>query len=193
MIKIAILASGTGTNTKAIIDYFKHHDILIDVFSDKEDALALKKAREMGKKARFLAFEDNFDFFSKNPYDLYVLAGYMRILPKEVLSLGTFINIHPSLLPAFKGKNAIKRAYDYGVKVSGVTIHYVSEEVDAGKIIAQQPINIDLDMSLMEFEEKIHKIEHFLYPLVIESLIYDKIIDFNMYKKEGDCSCKCSS
>ena len=193
MIKIAILASGTGTNTKAIIDYFKHHDILIDVFSDKEDALALKKAREMGKKARFLAFEDNFDFFSKNPYDLYVLAGYMRILPKEVLSLGTFINIHPSLLPAFKGKNAIKRAYDYGVKVSGVTIHYVSEEVDAGKIIAQQPINIDLDMSLMEFEEKIHKIEHFLYPLVIESLSYDKIIDFNMYKKEGDCACKCSS
>ena len=153
----------------------------------------IEKAEKLGKKAQYLAFENTFEFFNKNPYDLYVLAGYMRILPKEVLSLGTFINIHPSLLPAFKGKNAIKRAYEYGVQVSGVTVHYVSEEVDSGTIIAQRPVIIAPEMNLQEFEEKIHEVEHTLYPLVIESLLYNKIIDFNLNKKNGGCSCKCSS
>ena len=131
--------------------------------------------------------------FSKNPFDLYALAGYMRILPEKVVELGSFINIHPSLLPAFKGKNAIKRAYDYGAKVTGVTVHRVEKEVDSGRIILQTPVMIEEGMNLAELTEEIHEVEHKVYPLVIESLLYDKIVDFTPEKKGGCGSGGCGS
>lgn len=190
MVKIAVLASGNGTNAEAIIKHFeKNPNIEIVCFSDKPKAKVLKRAENLGIKAIHLPFEEIFEYFSKNPFDLYVLAGYMRILPEKVLNLGTFINIHPSLLPAFKGKNAIKKAYEYGVKITGVSIHYVEKEVDSGKIILQTPIMIEQGMNLAELEEKIHEVEHKIYPMVIESLIYDKIVDF-MPENNGRCGCK---
>lgn len=189
MIKIALLASGKGSNVEAIIKHFvNHHNIKIVCFSDNEDAKALERAKNLEIEAVHLPFEQNFEYFSQNPFDLYVLAGYMKILPENVLNLGTFINIHPSLLPVFKGKDAIKQAYEYGVKVTGVTVHYVEKQIDCGKIIAQTPVIIDEEMNFSELEEKIHEIEHQLYPLVIESLLYDKIVDFLPQKK--GCSCK---
>lgn len=190
MAKIAILASGNGTNAEAIIKHFENNpNVEIFCFSDNANAKVLKCAENLGIKAIHLPFEENLEYFSKNTFDLYILAGYMRILPEKVLQLGTFINIHPSLLPAFKGKNAIKKAYDYGVKVTGVSVHYVEKEVDSGKIILQTPVIIEHDMNLAELEEKIHEIEHKVYPMVIESLIYDKIVDF-MPQKNGGCNCK---
>ncbi|MEI8378336.1 MAG: phosphoribosylglycinamide formyltransferase [bacterium] len=189
MIKIALLASGNGSNAEAIIKHFgQHPNIKIVCFSDNEDAKALERAKNLDIEAIYLPFEQNFEYFSQNPFDLYVLAGYMRVLPTNILDLGTFINIHPSLLPAFKGKEAIKQAYEHGVKVTGVTVHYVSEEVDSGKIIAQTPVMIDEGMNLAELETKIHEVEHQLYPLVIESFLYDKIVDF-LPQKSG-CGCK---
>lgn len=189
MIKIALLASGNGSNVEAIIKHFaQYQNIKIVCFSDNEDAKVLERARNLNVEAIYLPFEQNFEYFSQNSFDLYVLAGYMRVLPQNVLDLGTFINIHPSLLPAFKGKQAIKQAYDFGVKVTGVTVHYVSGEVDCGKIIAQTPVMIDEDTNLAELEEKIHEVEHKLYSLVIESLLYDKIVDF-LPQKSG-CNCK---
>ena len=189
MIKIALLASGNGSNAEAIINHFANHqNIKIVCFSDNQEAKVLERAQALEVDSLYLPFEQNFEYFSQNPFDLYVLAGYMKVLPSNVLGLGTFINIHPSLLPAFKGKDAIKQAYDYGVKVTGVTVHYVAEEVDSGKIIAQTPIMIEEDMNLAELEEKIHEIEHQLYSLVIESLLYDKIVDF-LPQKSG-CGCK---
>ncbi len=189
MIKIALLASGRGSNAEAIIRHFRNHpNIKIVCFSDNEDAKVLERARSLEVEAIHLPFEQNFEYFSQNSFDLYVLAGYMRILPANVLALGTFINIHPSLLPAFKGKEAIKQAYDYGVKIVGVTVHYVETQVDCGKIIAQTPIMIDEGMNFAELEEKIHEVEHQLYPLVIESILYDKIVDF-LPEKSG-CGCK---
>ena len=125
-----------------------------------------------------------------NNFDLIVLAGYMRILPEDVLNLGKFINIHPSLLPAFKGKDAIHRAFDAGVKVSGVTIHHVTSDLDGGKIIAQYPVLIGNLTHFDEFEAEIHNLEHKLYPIVIEKLLKDEVFDFSDLL--GGCSGNCS-
>ena len=95
----------------------------------------------------------------------------MRILPRNVLALGRFINIHPSLLPEFRGLNAIKRAYNSGCKVTGVTVHYVEEEVDTGEIIAARKCEIEQGMALCELEGKIHQIEHNMYPKIIEEIL----------------------
>jgi len=190
MVKIALLASGNGSNAEAIIKYFESNpNVEIICFSDNEDAKALKRAKNLETKAIYLPFEENFEYFSKNPFDFYVLAGYMRILPEKLIDLGTFINIHPSLLPAFKGKNAIKRAYEYGAKVTGVTIHHVEKEVDCGRIILQTPVSIDEGMNLAELEARIHEVEHTVYPMVIDSLIYDRIVDITPQKdcKSGGC------
>lgn len=192
MIKIALLASGNGSNAEAIIKHFAgHSNVEIVCFSENKDAKVLERAKNLEVESVYLPFEKNFEYFSENSFDLYVLAGYMRILPEEVLNLGTFINIHPSLLPAFKGKEAIKQAYEYGVKVTGVTVHYVEKNVDNGKIIAQAPVILDESMNLAELEEKIHEVEHKLYPLVIESLLYDKIVGF-LPQKSG-CNCGASN
>ena len=169
MVKIAVLASGEGTNAEAVIKHFQSNpNVEINFFSDNSNSKALIRAKNLDTKAVYLPSEDNFEYFSKNPFDLYVLAGYMRILPEKVLKLGTFINIHPSLLPAFKGKNAIKQAYDYGVKVTGVSIHYVEKKVDEGKIILQTPVIVEEGMNFAELEEKIHEVEHRIYPMVID-------------------------
>lgn len=187
-IKLAVLASGNGSNFEAIVEYFKNRsNIEITCICDNADAQVLNRAKALGIDSVYLPFEDNFDYFSEHKFDLYAMAGYMRILSKEVLELGTFINIHPALLPAFKGVDAIKQAYDYGSKITGVTIHYVSEKVDSGEIIAQSPVQIELGMNLKELEESIHEEEHGLYPMVIESLLYEKIIEFQASKS------KCSS
>lgn len=184
-IKLAVLASGNGSNFEAIARHFQNRaDIKITCISDNSDSRVLERARNLGVDAIYLPFEDNYKYFSENKYDLYVMAGYMRILPEDVLSFGTFINIHPSLLPAFKGLDAIKQAYDYGVKITGITIHYAQKEVDAGKIIVQSPVQIEADMNLQELEEGIHEEEHRLYPLVIESLLYEKIVEFQAAKSK---------
>lgn len=185
MKKLAIMGSGVGSNFEAIAKYFKDKDVEIICLSDIEDTPILEKARKLGIKYEILPFEKNFRFFSQNQFDLVVLAGYMRILPTEVLDLARFVNIHPSLLPSFKGKDAIKQAFLAGVKVSGITIHWVEKGVDAGKIIAQYPVFIDNLMSLDEFEEEIHVVEHKLYPIVIEKILEDKVFDFQDLMKSS--------
>ncbi|MDD3420436.1 MAG: formyltransferase family protein [Candidatus Gastranaerophilales bacterium] len=199
MVKIALLASGRGSNAEAIIKHFENHtNVEIQVFSDIADAPVLALAGGLSIKAEYLPFDETYSYFSQNRFDLYVLAGYMRILPDEVLDLGTFVNIHPSLLPAFKGKDAIKQAYDYGVKVTGVSVHYVTKDLDGGPIIAQVPVNIQQWMNFAELEEEIHNTEHTLYPMVIESLLYDKIVDFAPGKPKcstdgcGGCGGSCA-
>lgn len=190
MVKIALLASGNGSNAEVIIKHFQSHpNVKIVCFSDKADAKVFERARNLNIEAIHVPFKETYEYFSQNPYDFYILAGYMRILPEEVLSLGTFVNIHPSLLPSFKGKDAIKQAYEYGVKVTGVSVHYVEKEVDSGKIIAQTPVMIDEGMNLAELEEKIHEAEHKLYPLVIESILYDKLVDFSSGNSKKCAGC----
>ena len=174
MIKVAVFGSGNGSNFEAICQYFKGKEIEFTCISDKKDGYILERAKKFGIKALHIPFSQTYDFLKENSFDLIVLAGYMRILPKEVVELGKFINIHPSLLPAFKGKDVIERAYNAGVQETGVTIHWVNEEVDSGEIIAQVPVKIEANMSLKELESKIHEIEHQLYPKIIENVLFGK-------------------
>lgn len=186
MKRIAIIGSGNGSNFEAIAKFLKtRDDIEITCLSDVEDAFILTRAENMGIKHQVLPFEQNLEYFSKNKFDLIVLAGYMKILPAEVLKeMGKVINIHPSILPAFKcSTNAIKDAFFAGVKMSGVTIHWVTSDVDGGKIIAQYPVFINNDTHFDEFEKDIHTIEHKLYPVVIEKIIDDKVFDFSDFMK----------
>ncbi len=171
MTKIAIFASGNGSNFEAIINYFKNSTIEFTCISDNPNAYVLERAKKLNINSFIIPFEKTYDFLIENKFDLVVLAGYMRILPEKVLKLSTFINVHPSLLPEFKGQNAIKRAFESKVKETGVTIHYVSKEVDSGEIIEQKKINISPLMTFEELEKIIHKTEHSLLPQTIEKLI----------------------
>ena len=165
-------------------------EVDITCLTDDVNAYILTRAKNLGVKYKYLPFEQNGAYFAVNNFDLIVLAGYMRILPEDVLNLGKFINIHPSLLPAFKGKDAIHRAFDAGVKVSGVTIHHVTSDLDGGKIIAQYPVLIGNLTHFDEFEAEIHNLEHKLYPIVIEKLLKDEVFDFSDLL--GGCSGNCS-
>lgn len=176
--KIAVMGSGNGSNFQAIAEYFKDKDVKITCLSDNLNAYILERAKNLGVEHKYLPFEETAEYLGANNFDLIVLAGYMRILPPDVLDLGRFVNIHPSLLPAFKGKDAIQRAFFAGVKVSGVTIHWVTDELDGGKIIAQYPVLIGNEMHFDEFESEIHALEHKLYPIVIEKILEDKVFDF---------------
>lgn len=195
MKKLAVMGSANGSNFEAIAKRFKGKEVEITCLSDVEDAFILKRAKKLGIQHKYLPFEQNFEYFTQNKFDLVALAGYMQILPEEVLKLSKFINIHPSILPAFKGKDAIKRAFLAGVKLSGITIHRVEKNIDAGKIIAQYPVFIDNYMHLDEFEEEIHTIEHKLYPIVIEKILEDKVFDFQDLMKSscnnGGCGSSC--
>ena len=186
----ALLASGRGSNLKAIIEAVKKGTIkahLKAVFSDKKDAYALEHARENKIPAVFI---DPKDFDGRASYDravvqrlhefdidFVVLAGYMRLLDSYFIRQypDKILNIHPSLLPAFKGTHAIKDAFDYGVKVTGPSVHFVSDELDAGAIILQEPVRIDPQDTVESLEEKIHQAEHRIYPKAIDLFARGKL------------------
>lgn len=184
--RFAVLASGNGSNLQAIIQAVKKGSIkaqLAVVVSDNPKAFALKRALAAGI-ATSVAEPKNFktrEAFDKAilkelkdfSIDFVVLAGYMRILsPLFVRAYkNKILNIHPALLPAFKGAHAIRDAFDYGVKVTGVTVHLVDEKVDNGPIIFQEPVKVQPKDSLKTLEERIHKVEHKLYPKAIALLI----------------------
>ncbi|WP_296111834.1 phosphoribosylglycinamide formyltransferase [uncultured Anaerococcus sp.] len=175
MKKIGIFASGTGTNFEALADSreikkLAHIEIMV---CDKPGAKVIEKA-EM-RNIKTFVFSPK-DYENKAAYekeilekikdlDYIFLAGYMRILSKDFLEKfpGKIINIHPSLLPKYKGIESIKRAYEAGDEYIGVTIHYVNEEVDGGKILAQDKFKVDYEKSLDDIEEEVHKLEHKLY------------------------------
>jgi len=178
-----VLASGRGGNLKAIIDAVKKGDIQADlklVISNKEDAYALEHARQAGIPAVFINpkdFSDRESFdravierLQEFKIDFVILAGYMRLLSSYFIQQyrDKILNIHPSLLPAFKGGHAIKEAFDHAVKVTGVTVHFVIDEMDAGAIILQEIVRLDHSDTLESLEEKIHQVEHCIYPKAIE-------------------------
>ena len=184
--RVAILASGNGSNFEALAHRFQAGLLpgeLIFVFSDHHNAYVLERAQRLNVRA--FSFEVK-EFENKAAYekallqllqeqqiDLIVLAGYMRIIGKTLLShySNRILNIHPSLLPSFPGLHGIKDAYEYGVKVTGVTVHLVDDGVDTGPIIAQEPVMILPEDSLESLEEKIHQTEHRLYPKVLRDVL----------------------
>jgi phosphoribosylglycinamide formyltransferase 1 len=186
----AVFASGRGSNLQAIIDAVKSGQIkanMVCVFSDKADAFALTRAKNAGIKTIHLNpkdFKDRAAFdtavleeLSKHHIDFIVLAGYMRLLSPHFVKHyeDRLINIHPSLLPAFKGAHAIRDAFEAKAKETGATVHFVINEVDSGRIIAQEKVPILPSDTLESLEEKIHAVEHILYPKVIADFAAGKI------------------
>lgn len=186
MKKIAVFASGNGSNFQAIANAVKggrlHAEICL-VVSDKKDAYVLKRAQADGVET--FSFSPN-EYKNKEDFEtdiltklrnrgveFIVLAGYMRLIGPTLLRQysGRIVNIHPSLLPAFPGKDAIGQAFAAKVKMTGVTVHYVDEGMDTGPIIAQQSVPILEYDTLDALQQRIQASEHILYPLVLEELI----------------------
>ena len=181
IIKIAIFASGNGSNFEVLAKHFeKLDDCKVEVLIyDKKDAFVITRAEKLNIESKYVDYslgksngEDQIVEILKYKYiDIVFLAGFMRILSKKIIEIGIpIINIHPSLLPKYKGINSIERAYNSNDEKIGVTIHYVNERIDDGEIIAQESIEIDRNKSLDEIESEVHKIEHKIYPVIAEKL-----------------------
>jgi phosphoribosylglycinamide formyltransferase-1 len=186
--KIVVFASGSGTNFEEIAKKAKSNYIEADIsllISDKASAGAIRRAINLGVvpivinwKNREEAEEKTMKILQIVEPDLIVLAGFMRILSPQFVSEWKYkiLNIHPSLLPAFQGTTkAIDQAYNYGVKITGCTVHFVDESVDGGPIIIQAAVNIDDNDTPERIAEKIHKLEHEIYPWAIKKVIEGKI------------------
>lgn len=170
--KVLIMASGFGSNFEAIIKHFKSRDdICFKLLTNNKDAYVIKRAKKLKIPCIILNEQEIKSYLKDNKFDLVILAGYMKILDFETVKSNTFINIHPSFLPKYKGLNAIKRAFINKEKYSGITIHMVNENIDDGEIIYQKKLEIKPNWDLKTFEKEIHKLEHFYYPRIIELLL----------------------
>ena len=184
MKNIAIFASGSGTNYEAIINEVENGNIKANVVlmaCDHDDAYVCTRAKNHGTPIYIIDYKGKKKEEYETPLvaklkelnvDLVVLAGYMRICGKVLLDAyeGRIINIHPALLPSFKGAHGILDAFNYGVKVFGVTVHYVDAGMDSGKIIDQRAFHYTEGETVDQVEARIHEIEHELYPAVVKKL-----------------------
>ncbi|MGE4272969.1 MAG: phosphoribosylglycinamide formyltransferase [Desulfitobacterium sp.] len=177
--RIGVLASGRGSNLQALIDVWKQGMLggdIVAVGSDREDALALQRAQDVGIlnqafPLRNYATRDKqeeaiLSWLREQGVELLVLAGFMRVLSKEFLQACQIpvINIHPSLLPAFQGLHAQRQAIEYGVKLSGCTVHYVDEGLDSGPIILQEAVVVLPEDTEASLSDRILEVEHRIYP-----------------------------
>jgi len=192
MTNIAVFASGYGSNLQALIDYQKKQGFgngkIVLVFSNNADAFALERAKKHEIEAKTFSpqsygsreeYDDAIDFMlEQNRIDLIVLAGYMLLLGGALIKKyrNRIINIHPALLPSFKGTHGIKDAFDYGVKITGVTVHFVDEGLDSGPIILQEAVRIEQDETIEEIEENIHAVEHKIYPVAVKYFCEGRIL-----------------
>ncbi|HEX5695991.1 MAG TPA: phosphoribosylglycinamide formyltransferase [Acidimicrobiia bacterium] len=180
-IRVAVLASGSGTNLQALIDTADLGAEIAVVISDRADATALSRAESAGIVTRVISregFESREAFSEAIAGEIeaagargVVLAGFMRILAPNLIGRfpNQILNIHPSLLPSFPGANAVARALEHGVKVTGVTVHFVEVEVDQGPIIAQRAVPVLPDDDLTSLHARIQDAEHDLYPSVVRA------------------------
>lgn len=185
-INIGVLISGNGSNLQALIDASRTPDYparIVLVISNKKDAYGLTRAAQAGIPAQVI---DHTAYPSREAFDaaihealiahdvqLVCLAGFMRLLTPWFVRQwrGRLLNIHPSLLPAFKGAHAVRDALAAGVKITGCTVHYVVEEVDAGEIILQAEVPIHPGDNETTLAERIHKEEHRMYPQALRKVV----------------------
>ena len=184
-LKIGVLLSGSGTNLQAIIDEVRDAALPVDivkVVSSRPDAYGIERAQQAGIPVVVLnrqiyadpqaADQMIVDELRAAGAEYVAMAGYMRKLTPVVLDAfpDRVLNLHPALLPSFKGAHAIQDAFDAGVKVTGVTVHLANEDYDKGPIVAQEPVRIEEGMTLDELEAAIHAVEHVLDPRVLRQL-----------------------
>ena len=186
--RVVILGSGRGSNAEAVLQAQEEGRLgrarVVALFSDRSDARILELGPKYGVEAQFLdpaPFRTKLDGEAERLYieeiagrspDLIVLAGFMRIIKGPFIQAfpGKIINLHPSLLPAFKGLDGIGQAFRYGVRYTGCTVHYVTEDVDGGPIIDQAIVRLEEGETVEALEEKMHQAEHGLLPQVIARL-----------------------
>lgn len=185
--RVAVLASGSGTNLQALLDDPAVGRSVALVVSDRSDARALDRARARGVEALFLdpkAFPDRPSFdaavlaaLRERDIGFVVLAGFMRIVGPELVRAfeGRMLNIHPALLPAFPGAHGIGDALAWGVKVTGVTVHLVDEQMDHGPIVAQEAVAILPEDDEGSLGTRIHEVEHRVYPRAVQALIEGRL------------------
>lgn len=181
-LKIGVLLSGSGTNLQAIIDAASQEGLPVDivkVISSRPDVYGIERAQAAGIPAVAL----NRDMYAdpqaadarivaelrEAGVEYVVMAGYMRKLTSVVLDAfpDHVLNLHPALLPSFKGAHAIQNAFEAGVKVTGITVHFANEDYDKGPIVAQRAVEVLEDDALEDLEARIHEAEHVLYPEVL--------------------------
>ncbi|MGB4440503.1 MAG: phosphoribosylglycinamide formyltransferase [Sedimentibacter sp.] len=194
-LKIGVLISGSGTNLQSIIDNIENGTIngkITVVISNKSDAYGLERAKQHNIDAVFVNQKEYENFkqyndalieeLEKHGAELIILAGYLKILSSEFIKIykNRIINIHPSLIPSFCGKGYYglkvhEAAVNYGVKLSGATVHFVDEEADTGPIIMQESVEVDCDDTAETLQKKVLKIEHKILPLAIKYYCEGKI------------------
>lgn len=195
MMKIAVLVSGNGSNLQAIIDA-KVAGKIVGVISNKADAFALERAKKAGIATAVIEHKNYPDRVSFDAamhqqlldweVDLVILAGFMRILtPGFVQSWhGKMLNIHPSLLPYYKGMHTHQRVLNSGEVFHGCTVHFVTAELDAGPALAQSVLKVNQHDTVDSLATRIHQLEHFIYPLVVDWLCQGTL----QYQADGQVS-----
>ena len=183
--RIAVLVSGNGSNLQALIDAQHGKQLsgqIVGVLSNKAEAYALRRAEDANIATAVISHQnfpnrESFDVAMHQQLlawqvDLVILAGFMRILTPEFVSQwqGKMLNIHPSLLPFYKGMNTHQRVLNTGDRLHGCTVHFVTAELDAGQSIAQSVIQVSLQDTAESLAQRVHELEHFIYPQVAQWL-----------------------
>jgi len=192
-LSLGVLVSGVGSNLQAILDAISAGTLnarVEVVIANRVGVQALDRARDAGIRALTIPHKE---FTSREAFDRalvsalreaevnwVVLAGFMRVLTPEFLDAfaGRIINIHPSLLPAFPGVDAAQQALDYGVKLTGCTVHFVDQGVDSGKIIAQRAVPVETSDDLSSLAARIHAAEHELFVDVLREIAAGRVVPF---------------
>lgn len=189
-LNIGVLISGSGSNLQSLIDHIEEGTLSAKislVVSSRPDAFGIERAKKAGIPVLVMNREAYADTSAANQRiadalkeagaEYVVMAGYMRMVTAEILDAfpDRVVNLHPALLPSFKGAHAIEDAYNFGVKVTGVTVHFANADYDKGPIIAQQPVEVREGESIEALEERIHSAEHELYPHVIQLLAEGRV------------------
>lgn len=189
--RIAVYASGNGSNFQAIAEAIASKQVdatICFLFCDNPKAYVIERAKKLGVPFKVFSprnYENRAAYerellnqLELHAVDLIVLAGYMRIIGPTLLTAyaNRILNIHPSLLPSFPGKSSIQDAFNANEKETGVTVHFVDEGVDTGPIIAQEKVIILPEDTLDSLEDRIHQVEHRLFPQVIQKVIENNTI-----------------
>jgi phosphoribosylglycinamide formyltransferase 1 len=186
--RIAVLVSGSGTNLQALIDTVHGEEIEIAcVAASRPDAAALGRAERAGIETGVFASDTPgergardaalAEWLEGRRVELVVLAGWMELLGQAFIRrfAGRIINVHPSLLPAFAGLQAIEQAIAHGVKVSGVTVHFVDEGIDTGAIVLQESLDLSYPEAIADIEKRVHGVEHRLLPRAVRLIAEGRV------------------
>jgi phosphoribosylglycinamide formyltransferase 1 len=187
--RVAVLISGEGTNLQALLDTVHGREgiEIVAVAASRADAPGLERAKRAGVETGVFALAGHPDrtardralasWLDEREPDLLVLAGFMELFTPEFIRryAGRIVNVHPALLPAFPGVRAIEQALDYGVRVGGVTIHFVDEGVDTGPVLLQEAFELPYHRDIAAIEQRVHEIEHRLLPRAVRLIAEGRV------------------